>query len=184
MAFLQQDAKVYIASATATRAAIVSAGNQIGRLNGQVAIDLTWEFATARWRTRAIQDHDAFAIDGTITAEEFEWRATAMAKFASNLATGATALYGTVAALNTTSTFRRITISTVPAEHQWCFQFGRTDDNKIMQIYAPRVKIESYPMVFAGEDHTKNSVTWRLLATTNGKLIEVLHAVSTAAAPG
>ncbi len=184
MAFLQQDAKVYIASAGATAAAVVQSANEIGKINGQVSIDLTWEFATSRWRTRAIQDHDAFAVDGSITAEEFEWRATSIAEFVSNLTTGSQALYGTTLALNVTANYKRFTISTVPTSMQWCFQFRRTDDDKLVQVYAPKAKLEAYPLMFAGDDHTKHTLTWRLLASTNGKLIEVQHAVSSAGAPG
>ena len=186
MAFLQQDAKVYVASGGVAATEVVAVGRRIARLNGQISIDLTWEFATARWRTRAIQDHDAFAIDGSITAEEVEWVASQIQHIASNVSVGSMALYGTALTSNsnTTANFYRITTSTIPKAMQYVFQFRRTDDGKLMQIYAPKAKLESYPMMFAGEDHTKHSLTWRLLASTNGKFIEVLHAANTAGAPG
>ena len=178
--FIQQDGKVYIASALATAAAIVTTANQIARINGEVALDLTWQFASARWRTRAIQDHEAFAIDGSITAEEVEWVASNIARLFSGETTGSQALYGKALAANTTALFWRITTSTVPQNMQWAFVFTRSDDNKEMQIYSPKAKLENYPAPFAVEDYTKQALTWRLLASTNGKFIEVLHGVSTA----
>lgn len=184
MAFLQQDGKVYVASGGVTAGGVVAAGNQIAKINGAVTVDITWSFASARWRTRAVQDHDAYAIDAEISAEEVEWVASVINTITSNAATGSQALYGTSLATNTTALYWRITTSTIPKNLQWVFQFRRTDDNKIMQIYAPKAKIENYPAPFAVEDYTKQSLTWKLLASTNGKLIEILHAVSTAASPG
>jgi hypothetical protein len=186
MAFLQQDGKIYVASNGVAATEVVASGRQIAKLNGAVTIDLTWSFASARWRTRAIQDHDAFAIDGSINAEEVEWVASVLNTISSNCTVGSQALYGTALSTggNTTANFWRITTSTVPKNLQWVFQFRRSDDNKLMQIYAPKAKLENYPAPFAVEDYTKQSLTWRLLASTNGKLIEVNHAVSTAGAPG
>lgn len=184
MAFLQQDGKIYVATGGVAATEVVAAGNQIAKLNGAVTIDLTWAFASARWRSRAIQDHDAYAIDGSINAEEVEWVASVLNTISSNCTVGSQALYGTALATNTTANFWRITTSTVPKNLQWVFQFRRSDDQKIMQIYAPKAKLENYPAPFAVEDYTKQSLTWRLLASTNGKFIEVNHAVSTAGAPG
>ncbi len=186
MAFLQQDANIYVASGGVAATEVVAAARKIARINGQVSLDLTWEFATSRWRTRAIQDHDAFTIDGTITAEEVEWVGSQINYLASNVSVGSQALYGTALSTdsNTTANFYRITISTVPKALQWVLQFRRTDDGKLMQIYCPKAKLESYPFMFAGDDHTKHTLTWRLLATSNGKFIEVQHAVSSAGAPG
>ena len=184
MAFLQQDGKVYVCSGLVTAGGVVTASHQIAKINGAVTIDITWAFASARWLTIAIQDHDAFAIDGSINAEEVEWVASVLNTISSNLTVGSQALYGTTLADDTTANFWRITTSTVPKNLQWVFQFRRTDDQKLMQIYAPKAKVENYPAPFAVEDYTKQALTWRLLASTNGKFIEVNHAVSTAAAPG
>lgn len=187
MAFLQQDGKVYVATGGVTAAGVVKAANQIAKINGAVSIDITWQFAEARWRTRALQDHDAFAIDGSINAEEVEWVASVIRTISSNAATGVQALYGTTLVTtgnSASANFWRITTSTVPKNLQWVFQFRRSDDNKIMQVYAPRAKLENYPAPFAVEDYTKQSLTWRLLASTNGKFIEILHAVASQAAPG
>ena len=178
--FIQQDGKVYIGTAAVAATMLVTSANQIARINGEVALDLTWQFASARWRTRAIQDHDAFAIDGSITAEEVEWVASNIARLMTGDTVSTIPLYGQVAASFASANLWKITTSTVPQNMQWVFVFTRSDDNKEMQIYSPKAKVENYPAPFAVEDYTKQALTWRLLASTNGKFIEVLHGVSTA----
>ena len=122
-------------------------------------------------------------VDGTLNAEEVEFVASNIARLFSGETVGSQALYGKALSTdsNTTADFWRITTSTVPQNMQWVFVFTRSDDDKEMQIYSPKAKLENYPAPFAVEDYTKQSLTWRLLAaTSNGKFIEVLHGVTTA----
>jgi len=181
MPFIQQDGKVYVGTVGVPATTLVTSANQIAKINGEVALDLTWTFASARWRSRAIQDHDAVFVDGTLNAEEVEFVASNIARLFSGETTGTQPLYGKATAAGNSALFWRITSSTVPQNMQWVFVFTRSDDDKEMQIYSPKAKLENYPAPFAVEDYTKQSLTWRLLAaTSNGKFIEVLHGVTTA----
>ena len=168
--FIQQDGKVYVGTTCVAATSLVTSARLLANLNGNVTIETTWEKAMARWRTRAITDIHAYAIDASISIEELEFRASNVAVLFTGYATGSTPLYGTTA----TATFWRIKTSTAPKNLQWCFEFVRTDTGKKMQIYAPKVQVENFPTPFSVDNFTMQNMTFQLMASTNGKLIEYL----------
>lgn len=171
--YIQQDGKVYVGSSGMVASVLGSTANMIAELNGNVSFEATWEKAEARWRTRAVKDRVAYAIDATINVEQLEFKASNLARMFVGVATGATLLYGTTAS----ASFWRITTSTAPSPKQFLFQFTRTSDDKIMQIYAPKAEPSNWPTPFAIDDFTLQDITFDLMASTNGKLIEFLIAV-------
>lgn len=153
---------------------LVTTANLIAELNGNVTVDTTWEKAEARWRTRAVKDRVAYAINAQITVEELEFKASNLSLLMTGAATGSQPLYGEAAA---TAIYYRITTSTAPADKQWCFEFTRTSDQKRMQVYAPKAQVQNWPTPFAIDNFTLQGITWDLMASTNGTLIEYQIAV-------
>jgi hypothetical protein len=49
-----------------------------------------------------------------------------------------------------------------------------------MQIYAPKAEPSNWPTPFAIDDFTLQDITFDLMASTNGKLIEFLIGVTSA----
>lgn len=172
--YIQQDGKLYVGSAGMAASVLVTSANLLAELNGNVTIDTTWETAEARWRTRAVKDRVAYAINAQITVEELEFKASNLALLMTGLASGSQPLYGEATA---TALFWRITTSTAPANKQFVFEFTRTSDLKKMQIYAPKAQVQNWSPPFALENFTLQNVTWDLTASTSGKLLEYLIAV-------
>jgi len=172
--FHQQDGKFYAATSGVVASQLVTAANLLAELNGNVTINTDWEKAESRWRTRAIKDRIYYAINASIEVEELEFKASNLSLLMTGATTGSMALYGTTA----TATFWRITTSTAPRNLQWVFQFTRTDDGKKFQVYAPKANIANFPTPFAVDGYTLQNVTFDLMASTNGKLIEYLHALA------
>ena len=170
----QIDGKVYVGSSGMAASVLVSTSNQIAEINGAVNIEMTWESAKARWRSRATKDVIYYAIDGTIDVEELEFKASNLALLFTHAATGSQPLYGTVATAN----YWRITTSTAPRQLQWCFEFVRSSDGKKQQVYAPKAFMQNYPTPFAVDAFTLQNVTFDLLASTSGKLIEHMIALA------
>ncbi len=172
--YIQQDGKLYVGSAGMAASVLVTSANLLAELNGNVTVDTTWEKAEARWRTRAVRDRVAFAINAQITVEELEFKASNLSLLMTGAVTGSQPLYGESTA---TAIFWRITTSTAPADKQFVFQFTRTSDGKVMQVYAPRAQVQNWPTPFAIDNFTLQGVVWDLMASTSGKLIEYQIAV-------
>jgi len=169
--YVQQDGKLYIASAACVASEVVTTANQVAELNGNVVVETTWTKAMARWRTRAIKDIQAYQIDANISVEELEFRASAIAKMFTGVGTGSCILYGRAGATNTTALFWTVKTSTAPVNKQFLFEFVRTDTNKVMQIWAPRVQCDNWPTPFNVDGFTLQNLTFQLMASTNGNLI-------------
>jgi hypothetical protein len=172
--YIQQDGKVYIGSAAMAASILGSTANMLAELNGNVTFEATWEKAEARWRTRAVKDRVAYAVDATINVEQVEFKASNLAHLFSGASTGTMALYGTTAS----AFFWRISTSTAPSPKQFLFEFTRTDDDTVLQIYAPRAEPSNWPTPFAVDDFTLQDITFDLMASTNGKFIDFKHALS------
>ena len=172
--FIQQDGKLYVGSAGAAASVLVTTANQVAELNGNVVVETTWEKAEARWRTKAVKDRVAYAIDAQITVEELEFKASVLANLFTAAATGSMPLYGESTA---TANYWRITTSTAPADKQWVFEFTKTDDQKRFQIYAPKAQAQNWPTPFNTDTLTMQNITFDLMASTSGKFIEYLWEV-------
>lgn len=168
--FVQQNGKIYFGTTGVVASALVTTARKIAECNGAINFTIEWQFAEARWRTRAIQDRDAFAIAGTMTVDEVQFRASTLKKLMSGVSTGIKALYGTTATAN----YTQIRTSTAPLKGQFVFDFVRTDTNKRMQIYCPKAQCGNFPMPFAVGDYTKQNLSWTLLASTSGNILEIL----------
>lgn len=172
--YIQQDGKLYVGSAGMAASVLVTSANLLAELNGNVTIETTWEKAEARWRTRAVKDRVAYAINAQINVEELEFKASNLALLMTGATTGSQPLYGQSTA---TAVYWRITTSTAPANKQFVFEFTRTSDGKKMQIYAPKAQVQNWPTPFAIDNFTLQNITFDLLASTSGKLIEYQIAV-------
>ncbi len=171
--FIQQDGKIYFATGGVVASVVVTTANEIAKCNGAVTFTIEWQFAEARWRTRAIQDRDAFAIAGTMTVDEVQFRASTLKKLMSGVSTGTKMLYGTG---TVTANYTQIRTSTAPLKGQFIFDFVRTDTNKRMQIYCVKAQCGNFPMPFAVGDFTKQNLTWTLMGSTSGRILEILVA--------
>lgn len=175
--FLQNFGKIYAGTAGVPATTLVTTANEIAKLNGNVALNVEWMFAEARWRQKALQDRVAYAIDGTIACEDVEFKAsTATVLFTAS--SGAGDLFGAGTGTNSTSAFWRITASTVPRKMQFVFEFRRSDNNRKMQIYAPKAMPEAFNVPFNEGDLTKHPLAFKLLASSSGRMVEMHIAVS------
>lgn len=173
--FITIDGEIYAATAGAVATTIVAAANKIGELNGAVNFDITWDKVSCRWRRRTIQDMDALRVNGTVTVEEVEFRATALTRLLTPVSTGTGKLYGPTPAA--TASFVHLRSSTAPRNMQLVFHFRRSDNNKIMQVYCPKVQVDNFPIPFAVDDYVKSNFTFNIIASTNGNFMRVMRQV-------
>jgi len=166
--FVQQDGKIYVGTTGVAASGLVTTANLLAELKGNVSIEATWEKAESRWRTRAVKDRYAYAVDAQINVEELEFKGSNLSKLMTGASTGSVAMFGTTA----TGTFWRLTTSTAPKRLQFVFQFTKTDDSKRFQVYAPKAEVENFPAPFAVDDFTLQNLTFQLMATSAGTLIE------------
>jgi hypothetical protein len=157
----------------------VTSVNLLAEVNGNVVLETNWESAESRWRTLAVRDRYAYAINGNVTVEELEFKASNLSLLFTGVATGSMPLYGMSAAeTNATALYWQITTTTAPKPRQFCFEFTRTDDGKKFQFYAPRAEIENWPTPFNVDNFTMQNVTFNLLASTSGEWAKYLNALA------
>lgn len=169
--FLAIDGKLYWGSTGMAASMVVTSINELARIEGAVNFDITFEKATAYWRTRSVQDSFTYRTNVKITVEQMQFRASNLSKLMQNVT------YVTVGAfLGTTATCSSwlITTSTAPRQGRFVFDFVRTSDNKHAQVYAPKAEIDNFPAPFAGNDMVKQNVNFTML-TSGAAMLKFLN---------
>lgn len=170
--FVALDGEIYAVTAGYTAVTtIVASANKLAEINGAVNFELSWDMVESRWRRKTVQDIVPLRINGQVTIDEVEFKQTTIGRLMNYVNAGSGKTYGPTPASN--ATYFALRSSTAPKMLQMVFHFKRSSDNKIMQIYCPKVMVDNFPMPFAVDDFVKQNLTFRIMASTNGNFMTV-----------